>query len=435
MDRESTVVVLNLISLMIRMTPIFVCLKPRHGNHENIAAITVYLWTLMISAQSLFQIPEDKFMVFQAVFSALFFLVLMVFFEGSLVLKAFFYFSAWFFSEILTSLNSFFAYLLRNQSEQSYENISVLLAISMLILFYVVVKYYLKERILRLFDQISTRGSAMILLMPVFFLILLYTGRQTVLSDNVLQSGGLPVLTFYLVFCVFMLVFYFLAISDILRTIDQRTTEEQLTAAREIVSLKRRNYEQLMDYQKQVRIIKHDFSHHLHALEHMNDEERAAYVGELRSELDRSDKLVFCDNAAVNSLLQEYKTRANDAGVDFQTEISIEKDLPLDSLSICVILGNLLENAIEACAKCDEDAERFILLQMRDEAEGLRIMVKNSYNGKIRTYRSRLLTTKKSGGLGMLSIKRLLDDPGDDFDYYYDDDIFVAMIYLKHRAA
>ena len=66
------------------MTPIFVCLKPRHGNHENIAAVTVYIWTLMISAQSLFQIPEDKFTVFQAVFSAIFFLVLLVFFAQAL---------------------------------------------------------------------------------------------------------------------------------------------------------------------------------------------------------------------------------------------------------------------------------------------------------------------------------------------------------------
>ena len=433
MDRESTIVVLNLISLMIRMTPIFVCLRPRHAKHENIAAISVYIWTLMISAQSLFQIPEDEFTFFQAVFSALFFLILLVFFEGSLMLKAFFYFSAWFFAEILTSLNSFFAYVLREQSEQSYENISVLLAVSMLILFYVIVRYHFKERILRLFDQLSTRGTALVILMPVFFLILLYLGRQTVFSDESLLSGGLPILAFYLALYVFMLVFYFLTINDILLTIDQRTTEEQLTAAREIVSLKRKNYKQLMDYQKQIRIIKHDFSHHLHALEHMSDDERAAYVGKLRSELDQSEKFVFCDNAAVNSLLQEYKTRAKDDGIDFQTEISIEKDLPVDSLSICVILGNLLENAIEACAKCDKNSERFIILQMRDEAEGLRIMVKNSFNGKIRTYRSRLLTTKKSGGLGVLSIKRLLDNPRDDFDYYYDEDIFVAMVYLKHR--
>ena len=433
MEKDATLLLLNLATLMIRMTPIFVCLKPRLGKHENIAAVSVYLWTLMVAAQSLFQIPEDKFTIFQASFSALFFLVLMIFFEGSLMIKVFFYFSAWLFADLLTSLNSFFGYVLRSQSALSYEQICLVLAIIMMVLHFILVKYYLKERILRLFNQLSVHNIALIMMMPVMFLFLLQLGKQSALSEETLRSGSLPTLLFYLGLCIVMLAFYLLVIRDTLQAVDYRTTEEQLVAAREIISLKRKNYRQLQEHQQKIRIIKHDFSHHLHALEHMEEDQRAEYLGKLRNELDKSEELVFCNNAAINSLLQEYKARAAEEGADFKTEIALDNEMPVDSLSICVILGNLLENAIEACAKCEDGDERFILLQMRDEEEGLRIMVKNSYNGRVRTYRTKLLTTKKSGGLGMLSIKRILDNPDDDFDFYYDDDIFVSMVYLRHR--
>lgn len=433
MTTEAAILILDLISLIIRMTPIFICLKPRYGQRENIAAASVYLWTLMISMQSLLQIPHHSFVLFQGIFSALFFLILMIFFEGSLMLKAFLYFSAWFFSELLTSLFSFIGYFMRFQSMLSYEDISVILAVMMLIIYFFLVRYYLKERILRLFEQLSGHSGALIMAMPILFLMLLYLGSQTVLPPEKLRSEGLPTQLFYLFFCSFMFIFYLIAVSDTLHTIDHRSAEEQLAAARQIVSLKRKNYMQLQQYQQRIRIIEHDFSHHLHALEHMGEKERTEYLKQLGSELGRNKEGVFCENEAVNSLLREYKGRAEGCDTAFRVEISISKELPADTLSVCVILGNLLENAVEACSKCGDDTERFISLQMREEPEGLRIMIRNSYDGRIRMYKTRLLTTKKDGGLGMLSVRRLLDHPLDDFDYYFDNRVFSSMVFLKRR--
>ena len=431
MNVEAAVIFRNLISLTIRMAPIFVCLKPRSAK-ENIAAVSVYVWVLMVSVQALFHMSDLSGTLFQAVFSTLFFLILMIFFEGSLILKVFLYFSAWFFSALLTSLNALFGYLLSKQSTLQYEHICLILAVIMLFLYYSLVKYYLKDQILKLFARMSTQNSALIMALPIVFLFLLYLGQRTIFGESELLTKGMPTILFSLGSGAMMFLIYLLAVADTLRTIEHRTAEEKLRAAQQIVDLKRENYSRIMEYEQRLRIIRHDFSHHIHALQHMGEEERKTYLANLQAEMKRGEELFFCDNEPVNALLQEYADRARAEQTRFRADLALGEILPVDNLSVCVILGNLLENALDACRKCDSD--RFIHLQMRSEDGALRIMVRNRFNGIVRKRDNLLLSTKTRGGLGMTSIRRLLDRPKDDFDYYYDEDTFTAMVYLEPRG-
>ncbi len=431
MNTEAALAFVNLITLAIRVMPIFVCLKPKHSQYENIAAVSVYVWVLMISAQSLFQMPDLTFWIFQGVFSALFFLILLIFFEGAFSLKIFLYFSAWFFSALLSSLNAFAGFVLQRQSTLRYEHICLILAIAMFFLYYLLVKYYLKDQILRLFDQLNTRSSALIMALPIVFLILLVFGRNSIFPEGRLLEEGMPTILFYLAVCTMMFLLYLLAVGDTLRTVNQRTTEEKLKAARQIIDLKKENYNQILEHQEEIRIIRHDFSHHIHALQHMKEADRQAYLTDLQAELNRGKELVFCDNHSVNSLLQDLSGRAKADKTRFQADLALASELPVDDLTLCVILGNLLENALDACRKCEHD--RFIRLQMRSEDDALRIMVQNRYNGIVRRRDNLLLSTKMNGGLGMLSVRRLLDHPEDDLDYYYDGTTFTSMVYLAAR--
>ena len=64
MNDAACTVFMNLINLAVRMMPIFVCLDPKHSYRENIAAISAYLWVIMISIESIFHItPQDLFVI------------------------------------------------------------------------------------------------------------------------------------------------------------------------------------------------------------------------------------------------------------------------------------------------------------------------------------------------------------------------------------
>ena len=432
MNEEAVACFINLIILAMRITPVFICLKPKHGNYEKIAAVSAYIWVIMVSAQAIFHISDASFTVFKGLFSALFFLILMIFFEGSLLLKAFLYISAWLFADFSASLDAFFSWLLRFQSRLTGGQLSLILAVMLFVLFYFFVRFWLKDRILILFDRMTFRDGALMLAVPAAFLLLLFLGSRTLFRTEVLLGGDPSAILFYLVFCLMILCLYILMISDLLRIFDQRSSRIMLEAAWQLVELKKENYNQMQEYQQKIRLLRHDFRHYIHALQHMDDHNRRTYLEDLQFQLDTAAELFFCHNAAVNALLQKYGGLARAEEIPFEAEVSLTEQLPADDLTLCVMIGNLLENALEASRKCT--GERWIRLWMKSEDGALRIMVRNRFEGKLRIHEGSLLSTKREGGLGLLSIRRLLDAPGDDFDYYFDGEEFSAMVYLSVRG-
>lgn len=72
MNDSACTVFLGLIQLAVCIMPIFVCLEPKYGSRENIAAVSGYLWVIMISIQALFSIEPSVFFVFRCIYSACF---------------------------------------------------------------------------------------------------------------------------------------------------------------------------------------------------------------------------------------------------------------------------------------------------------------------------------------------------------------------------
>ena len=95
----------------------------------------------------------------------------------------------------------------------------------------------------------------------------------------------------------------------------------------------------------------------------MGREEQQKYLKNLKEELDRTADMVFCQNQAVNGLLQEYAARARQARIDFEARMDLSAHVPVDDLTLCIVIGNLMENAFEACRRIE--TERFVRIQAR----------------------------------------------------------------------
>lgn len=432
MNDNACTIILNLINMAVRMMPIFVCLEPKHKNRENIAAVSAYLWVIMVSMQSLLHISQQVFFLFQGVFSCLFFLVLLIFFRGSLLKKAFLYISAWLFAVLSTSLNEFAAWLLGNRVSLSYGQIRVVVSLVSAAGFCLFVRYWLKDTVERLFAQLSTRSCSLLLTYPCVSLLVLFIGTNTIFSSRSLAVRGIEDILFFLALCAMILVLYVMILGNTLEITCRRKTEEELQFARQLIGKQREHYNQTLDYIEQVRIIKHDFRHHIYALQNMGKEEQDRYLRNLKEELDRTAEMVFCQNQAVNGLLQEYAVRARQNEIAFEARMDLSAHVPVDDLTLCIVIGNLLENAFEACRRIR--GERFVRIQARWLEDHLMMMVENSYNGQIRQSGGKILSSKKDGGLGILSIRRILNHPGDEFDMDFDGRTFTAMVKIVDRC-
>lgn len=432
MNDNACTVFLNLINLVVRMMPIFVCLEPKHRNRENIAAVSVYLWVIMVSLQSLLSIPPRIFFVFQGIFSCLFFLVLLIFFQGGVLKKAFLYVSAWLFAVLSTSLNEFAAWVLGSGFSLSYGQICVIVASISAAGFCVFVRFWLKDTVDSLFSQLSTRSCSLLLTYPGVFLVVLAIGTSSIFSPDALAARGIPDILFFMALCAMILVLYVMILENTREITSRRKTEEELLFARQLIGKQREHYNQTLDYIEQVRIIKHDFRHHIHALHSMEREAQDRYLKNLKEELDRSAELVLCQNRAVNGLLQEYSVRAHQEGMEFEVKADLSAHIPVDDLTLCIVIGNLLENAFEACRRIS--GPRFVHIRARWMEDHLMMMVENSYNGQIKQSGGKILSSKKDGGLGFLSIRRILNHPGDEFDVDYNNTTFTAMVKIVDRV-
>lgn len=425
-------VILNLINLAVRMMPIFVCLEPKRKNRENIAAVSVYLWVIMVSLQSLFHIKEPVFLLIQGIFSCLFFLLLLIFFNGELIKKVFLYLSAWLFAVLSMSLNEFAASVLGKSIFLSYSQVCVIVSLLSACGFYLFIRYWLKDRSSQLFTQLPKRTHLLHAAYPAISLAVLLFGTSTIFARESLAKRGFEDVVFYLAFCAMILVLYVMVLEGTLEAVSRKKTEEELLFARQLIGKQREHYNKMLEHAEELRIIRHDFRHHIHALLHMDRDRQRKYLLDLNKELDNAKEQNYCENPAVDQVLQEYGARCQENQIEFVASTDISAHIPIDDLTLCVVIGNLLENAMDACLKLKEG--RFIHLQARWIKDHLMMLAENSYNGQIKESEGKLLSSKQDGGLGLLSIRRILNRPGDDFDVCFNDTTFTAMVNIMDRS-
>lgn len=119
---------------------------------------------------------------------------------------------------------------------------------------------------------------------------------------------------------------------------------------------------------------------------------------------------LFCSNEVVNAIISYYVSLARDAGIPFMTKVDYPRDCPLPDTDMMVLLGNLLENAVEADKREAGDAagqEQFIKLRTRKRGQStLMVMVDNPCLKPVAFDGDTPLSSKRDGaGIGVASVR------------------------------
>ena len=113
-------------------------------------------------------------------------------------------------------------------------------------------------------------------------------------------------------------------------------------------------------------------------------------------------------NIVIDSLIGYWYTMAKKAGIEFSVNLSIPMKMPFKSADLCLILGNLLENAVEGAKKADN--EKYIKLRMKYNKQNLLLFMINSYKGELIRTREHILKSTKpdaeNHGIGLPSVIR-----------------------------
>lgn len=162
-----------------------------------------------------------------------------------------------------------------------------------------------------------------------------------------------------------------------------------------------------------LRALHHDMKNHLlmlRQLAHTGDLERLdSYVSGLIESLSPYEVQVQTGNGMLNALLSAKFREARQKGVAVSIAMDFSPITYISDSSLCTIFGNLLDNAIEACMRVESVSNRFIQIRSYKTADQLLIVLRNSFQGRLRRSGEDLLSTKDSSGyhgFGFRNIRR-----------------------------
>ncbi len=195
--------------------------------------------------------------------------------------------------------------------------------------------------------------------------------------------------------------------------------------------------EVIMESRNRVRALRHDLKNHILALQVLvqrkETEEAAQYLDSMKNFMTNPQEYVKTGNDTVDSLLNYKIQKADEVLNVVETKISIPGQLRLRSFDLNVLLGNLLDNAIDASMRTEE---KKLKLMIKLDKGILFLNICNSCQRIADGRRDFLETTKEdkvNHGIGLKNVRRIVEKYHGEIEFLFENDTMETdvMMYVK----
>ena len=127
--------------------------------------------------------------------------------------------------------------------------------------------------------------------------------------------------------------------------------EEELGKVRHMMELEQAHYKGVEERQEEMARIRHDFNNQLatigQLIRHGESSDAQHMIRLLADGISNTRENTYCAIPVINAVLTEKSKACEEAGIKLEVQLDIPKELPVEPLHLCSILGNLLDNAIQ----------------------------------------------------------------------------------------
>ena len=199
-----------------------------------------------------------------------------------------------------------------------------------------------------------------------------------------------------------------------------------------------RHYDEVETMYRKMRGWRHDYHNHIQTLKaHMDMaqyEQASLYLDRLEEDLRTVDTVLKTGNVMVDAILNSKLTLIQERHIQTDATALVPEDIPISGIDLSVLIGNLLDNAMEACMQMPE-SERFIRIYIDIVKKQLYIAVTNSMSGRARRSGLQYLTTKSGGhagvhGFGLVRIDRIVSKYGGFLNRQDEEGVFATEVML-----
>ena len=210
---------------------------------------------------------------------------------------------------------------------------------------------------------------------------------------------------------------------------ESNTRRHEMELAEQHYQMQQRYYEQLRNDQNETRAMFHDINKYLQAMQALagdsNTEQAKEVLTQAQSIFNSLGSVIDVGNSVISTLLNEYLQKAEENSIQITFDVSVPENIGITAIDFYVILGNTLDNAMEAVSLLPED-KRQIHLQLRTFHEILFYQIQNPFLpehiGK---------KTGKNHGFGLKNVKRCVEKYHGDITISQEDSLFSVALRLN----
>jgi len=193
----------------------------------------------------------------------------------------------------------------------------------------------------------------------------------------------------------------------------------------------RKYYEEVESMYAKMRGWKHDYRHHIQTMKvHAANGEYGEidkYLNQLDGDLTKVETVIRTGNRMTDAILNSKLSIAAEKQIQVKAEAEIPVSLSMTELDLCIIIGNLLDNAIEACMELPQD-QRLIRIYMEIKGNFLYLSVLNTTAVK---KKHSFQSSKGNGhGFGLLRVDEIVKKYGGYIKRASEDEAFSTEVLL-----
>ena len=195
---------------------------------------------------------------------------------------------------------------------------------------------------------------------------------------------------------------------------------------------------QLLNSVNELRGWKHDYQNHLNVLSTLyfegNYSELGKYIVNQKNSLPPLFSKSNSGNSILDAILTDKILQLSNTDIKFEHTVLLPENFNIDNVDLTIIIGNLLDNAIEACNKVENSNNLFIDFSIMPKLNGVEIITTNSYDKDNLLIKENCYISNKSDslshGLGLKQIETTINKYSGFYRTKTEDCKFISEIFI-----
>lgn len=288
--------------------------------------------------------------------------------------------------------------------------------------------FFVSKKIGKIDLGVSGGLSALLIIQPIATVFV-----TLVILKCTYELESIPAILFSAV-AILMIAANLVTLFLIYRQKDYVESKARLSFANEQIKNQLTHYEELYRYQSEIRTFRHDIKNKLLSVSGLlADGQTQSAIDAIKGEVDFLDEanngIINSGNPAIDAVLQSKLTIAESKGITLDYSVKISDKINVDLLELGVLIGNALDNAIEAAEGLENGTDKTIFASIITMGGRIVVSVENPVKAEVDTkHIGTAKADKLNHGYGLKSIKTIAQKYGGDVFVSCEGNIFTTSI-------